>query len=172
VDDYNIYLLKPNLENTLYIKDMTNFGNDVFFLDTGKNAIWKYALSGDILNGSIWLSSEEFKNSQSIAIDGNVFVSQENGVINEYSKGKKLRELKFDISPPLTNGGKLFIREGMKNLYILNSSNNRIISYNKKDGFIKQFVIPDLANLNDLWVEPGEKIIYLLNGLEVYKIEI
>jgi len=172
VDDYNIYLLKPDLENTLYIKDMTNFGNDIFFLDAEKNAIWKYVLSGDILNGAIWLSSKEFKNSQSIAIDGNVFVSQENGVINEYSKGKKLQELKFDIFPSLTTAGKLFTRAGMKNLYILNSSNNRIISYNKKDGFIKQFVIPDLANLNDLWVEPAEKTIYLLNGLEVYKIEI
>jgi len=172
IEDYNIYLLKPNLENTLNIKDMTNFGNDIFFLDTEKAIIWKYVQTGDVLNGAAWLSSEELRNSQSLAIDGNVFVSRDNGAINVYTKGKKVRELRFDISPPLEKGGKLFTREGMKNLYILDQANSRIVVYNKQDGFIKQFVIPNLSNLNDLWVESDEKIIYLLNGLEVYKIEI
>jgi hypothetical protein len=171
-EDYNLYLLKPNLENTLNIKDMTNFRGDIFFLDAEKKTIWKYVLSGDILNGTNWISADELKNSQSMAVDGNIFVSQNDGVIKVYSPNKKNKEIRFEIIPPINQGGKLFTREWMKNLYVLDALHNRIICYNKQDGLVKQFSIPTLSNLRDFWIESDERTIYLLNGLEVYKIEI
>ena len=39
---YNLYMLKPNLENTFNIKDMFSYDNNLFFLDT-RRKIFKYA---------------------------------------------------------------------------------------------------------------------------------
>jgi len=172
---YNLYLLKPNLENTLNIKDMVNFDGSLYFLDIQKLNIFKYSPTEDILNGSQWIikgPTDELKNAISLAVDGDIFVSLKNGTIIQYSQGKKLKEIKPDINPPLSQTGQMFTSVGLKNLYILGPLNNRIISINKKDGLTKQYSVSELSNLRDLWVDSDEKTIYILNGLEVYKIEI
>lgn len=174
-ENYNICLLKPNLENTLNIKDMANFDGNLFFLDVQKLNIFKYSRTLDILNGAEWIikgPTDELKDAVSLAVDGDVFVSRENGMIIQYSQGKKIKEIKLDISPRLSKAGQIFTSANMKYLYILDPLNNRIISYNKKDGLIKQYAIPELSNLKDFWVASDEKSIYLLNGLEICKIEI
>jgi len=172
---YNLYLLTPNLENTLNIKDMVSFDSSLYFLDTERLNIFKYYPTEDILNGSQWIikgPTDELKNAVSLAVDGDVFVSLKNGIIVQYSQGKKLKEIKPDINPPLSEIGQIFTSISLKNLYILGPLNNRIISINKKDGLTKQYSVPELSNLRDLWVDSDEKTIYILNGLEVYKIEI
>jgi hypothetical protein len=174
-ENYNICLLKPNLENTLNIKDMASYDGNLFFLDVQKLNIFKYSRTQDILNGAEWIikgPTDELKDAVSLAVDGDVFASKENGIIIHYSQGKKIKEIKLDISPRLSQAGQIFTSANMKNLYILDPSNSRIISYNKKDGLIKQYAIPELSNLKDLWVTSDEKSIYLLNGLEICKIEI
>ena len=172
---YNLYLLKPNLENTLNIKDMFSFDNSLYFLDVQRLNVFKYSPTEDILNGSQWIMkgpTDELTNAISLAVDGDVFVALENGIIIQYSQGKKVKEIKPDITPPLAKIGQIFTSISLKNLYILGPLNNRIISINKKDGLTKQYAVPELSNLRDLWVDSDEKTIYLLNGLEVYKIEI
>jgi hypothetical protein len=127
------------------------------------------------LNGSQWIikgPTDELKDAVSLAVDGDVFVALGNGTIIQYSQGKKLKEIKPDITPVLSKAGQIFTSIGLKNLYVLDSSNNRIISINKKDGLIKQYAVSELSNLRDLWVDSNENTIYLLNGSEVYKIAI
>jgi len=173
--NYNLYLLKPNLENTLNIKDMFDYNDSLFFLDVQRLNIFKYSKTEDILNGSEWIikgPTDELTDAVSLAVDGDVYVARENGTIIQYSQGKKLKELKLDITPPLTNVEQIFTQENLKNLYILDSQNNRIISFDKKDGLIKQYSVSELSNLKDFWVDSDEKTIYLLNASEIYKIEI
>lgn len=172
---YNLYLLTPNLENTLNIKDMVAFENNLYFLDIQRLNVFRYTPNEDILNGSQWIMkgpTDELKDAVSMTVDGDVFVARENGAIIQYSQGKKLKEIKLDIVPPLAKIGQIFTSASLKNLYILGPLNNRIISVNKKDGLTKQYSVPELNNLRDIWVDVDEKTIYLLNGLEVYKIEI
>ncbi len=172
---YNLYMLKPNLENTFNIKDMFSYDNNLFFLDTRRLNIFKYAKTEDILNGTQWIikgPTDELTNAVSLAVDGDVYISNATGGVFQYSQGKKVKDLKFDIAPPLSQAGQIFTSESLKNLYILDSQNTRIISYNKADNLIKQFSVPELKNLRDLWVDSDEQTIYLLNGLEVHRIRI
>ena len=174
-EKYNLYLLKPNLENTFNIKDMFSYNNNLFFLDTQRLNIFKYIKTEDILNGAEWIikgPTDELENAVSLAVDGDVFVSTSTGTVTQYSQGKKVKDLRFDIVPSLSQAGQIFTSEGLKNLYILDEQNTRIISYNKVDGLIKQYSVPELKNLRDLWVDSDEQTIYLLNGLEVHKIQI
>ncbi|MDP2934531.1 MAG: hypothetical protein Q8N59_02085 [bacterium] len=174
-DNYNTYLIKPNLENTLNIKDMTNYNNNIYFLDTAKQTILKYSPEETLLNGSNWLkknSDPELGDAQSFAVDGSVFVSKANGLILEYVQGQKSREIKPQISPAINNGTKLFTNDRMKNLYALDPTNKRIISINKKDNFTVQYVSENFDSLKSFWVSDNEKTIFLLNGSKIYKIEI
>ena len=174
-DNYNTYLLKPSLENTLNIKSMTNYENNLYFLDTAKLNILKYTPQESVLNGSKWLvkdSDPELADAQSLAIDGSIYVSKADGIIIEYKQGKKAREIKPKVSPPLTNGGQLFTDGQMKNLYILDPTNKRIIALNKKDDFTIQYISDKFDSLKDFWVNFDEKTIYVLNGLRIYKINL
>jgi len=175
-ENYNIYLLRPDLENTLNIRDMAVYNENIFFLNTEKLNILQYSPTGDVLNGAGWLKitddqRNELINAQSLTIDGDIYVSRENGIINRYSQGKKIKEIKPEIVPLLLKGNQLFTSPQLKNLYILDPPNNRIILIDKKDGLTKQYVSHELNNLKDIWVDSEGKI-YLLNGLEVYRVEI
>jgi len=174
-EKYNLYLLRPNLENTFNIKDMFSYDNNLFFLDTRRLNIFKYTKTEDILNGTQWIikgPTDELINAVSLAVDGDIYVSTDSGGVFQYSKGIRTKELKFDIAPPLAQAGQIFTSTSLKNLYILDAQNTRIISYDKKDGLIKQYSVPELKNLRDLWVNSDEQTVYLLNGLEIHKIQI
>jgi len=174
-DNYNTYLLKPSLENTLNIKDMVNFAENLYFLDVAKLNILKYSPQESVLNGKNWLvkeSNPELADAQSLTLDGSIYVSKADGTIIEYKQGKKTREIKVKVSPALNNGGQLFTNDQMKNLYILDSTNKRIVSLNKKDDFTIQYVSNKFDALKDFWVDSGENTIYILNGTRVYKINI
>ncbi|OGZ34984.1 MAG: hypothetical protein A2V60_00335 [Candidatus Portnoybacteria bacterium RIFCSPHIGHO2_01_FULL_39_19] len=172
-DNYNTLLLKPGVENTLNIKDITNYENNLYFLDAEKLNILKYSSGETYLEGTEWLKNEfkqDLTNAQSLAVDGNVFILKADGLIFEYAQGKKLKEIRPRVSPILNNGGELFTNSQMKNLYILDPINKRIIAQNKKDDFNIQYMSEKFDSLKDFWVEPDEKTIYILNDSKVYRI--
>jgi hypothetical protein len=177
-DSYNTRLLKPDLENTHYIKDMANYDDYIYFLDAEYLNILKYAPQANSLIGSNWLNDppaggdENLIGAQSLAIDGSVYVSRMDGTIIEYISGRKVAEFKPNVSPEITKGGQIFTKKGMKNLYIIDSENNRIIAMNKNDGLTTQYVSAQFTSLHNLWVTADERTIYLLDGLRVYRIDI
>lgn len=174
-DNYNTYLLKPNLESTLHIKDMTNYENNLYFLDTENLNILKYVPEENSLIGTNWLKDqfkEDLVNAQSLTIDGSIYVSKADGTIVEYIQGRKIKEFKPNASPQITKGGQLFTQQNMKNIYFLDSENNRIIAANKQDQFTTQYVSNEFTSLTDFWITPDEKTIYVLDGLRIFKINI
>jgi len=177
-DNYNTYFLKPSLENTLHIKDMANYDNYLYFLDTENLNILKYVAEANSLIGSNWLKDppaggrEDLIGAQSLTIDGSIYVSRIDGTIIEYVQGRKIKEFKPSVSPEFNKGSQIFTKPGMKNLYILGPEHNRIIAFNKKDGSSTQYVSAEFNSLHDLWVTPDEQTIYLLNGLKVFRIDI
>lgn len=174
-DNYNTYLLKPSLENTLHIKDMAQYGNNLYFLNAEKLNILKYVPEENSLAGSNWLNEtfrEDLIDAQSLAVDGSVYIATKNGTINEYVSGKRSKQIKPDIIPPLNQIDQIFTGAEMKKLYILDSKNRRIIVVNKNDGLTIQYVSNAFNSLKDLWVDQDETTIYLLNEFKVYRINI
>jgi hypothetical protein len=174
-DHYNTYLLKPSVENTLYIKDMANYGDSIYFLNTERLNILKYVPQENSLTGTNWIKTdfnEDLINAQSLAIDGSIYVSRIDGTIIEYLSGRKVKEFKPRLSPEITKGSQIFTTPTMKNLYILDPANNRIIALNKKDSLTIQYVSAEFDSLTDFWVTVDERTVYVLNGLKIYRIDI
>jgi len=171
-DNYNTYNIKPSLENTFNIKDVAEYNDNLYFLDAENSNILKYIPKETHLDGSIWASDKSLLNSKSITIDGSIYVSKETGVIIKYVQGKKIKEFKLNISPEITKGGQIFTKQDMKNIYILDSENQRILALNKNDDRITQYVSNEFENLKDIWVTNDEKSIYILDNYKIYKVNI
>jgi len=168
----SISLINPNLENTANIKDMDAFNNNIYFLDAQNQTIRKYAISDAVLSGSNWLKSGSDPNlfdAQYMAIDGAIYISKSDGTIFQYLQGQKQKEIKPKVSPPITAAAKLFTKDGMKNLYILDAQNKRIISVNKENNFTVQYVSENFSTLKDFWITEDENSVFLLDGLKIYK---
>lgn len=174
-ENYNTYLLKPDVENTLNIKDMTNYDNKIYLLDTKNLAILKYIPEENSLTGTNWLNEsfkEELIDAQSLTIDGSIYVSKNDGTIIQFANGNKVGEFKPKVSPEINKGGEIFTNSEMKNIYILDSENKRIITINKNDGTSTQYISSEFNKMTDFWIANDEKTIFLLDGLNIYKINI
>jgi len=174
-DSYNTYLVKPDFENTLHIKDVDIYGESFYFLNTEKLDILKYIQEASSFVGSSWINEnfkEDLANAVSLAVDGSIYVSKENGLIFEFAQGKKVQEIKLETSPEITKGGQLFTTQEMKHLYVLDPENKRIIAFNKNDKTSTQYVSSEFNSLTDLWVSADETTIFILSGLKVFRIDI
>jgi len=173
--NYTTYLIKPDLSNTLDIKDAAFYDGSIYFLNVAKQTILKYQIGDEILEGSDWLKKSpdaQLNNAGALTVDGNVFVAKENGTILQYAQGKLLKDITPQIKPGIGPETKLFTRLNMKNLYILDPVNNRIIAINKENGFTTQYVARDFDLLKDFWVSEDEKNIFFLNDSKIFKAEI
>jgi len=174
-DSYNTYLVKPDFENTLHIKDVDIYGESFYFLNTEKLDILKYVQEANSFIGNSWMNEnfkEDLTNAVSLAVDGSIYVSKENGLIFEFTQGKKVQEIKLEISPEITKGSQLFTTQEMKHLYVLDPENKRIIAFNKNDETSTQYVSSEFNSLTDLWVSADETTIFILNGSKIFRINI
>ena len=169
-NDHNTYLLDPAIP-VEQIKDVKNFLSNFYILNTEQGNIIKYS---NELKGNNWLSesTEEFKNAQSMAIDGSIYVLNSDGIITRYFQGKKAEEIKPKLEKQLAGENKIFTGNDFKNLYLSDPKNKRVIVLNKQGELINQYTNDELSNLQDFWVTKDEKDIYLLSGKKVFKLEL
>jgi hypothetical protein len=157
----------------------TNFGLfssylfNLYFLDKQSCNITKYPYLGEFHWGSPKLWHEDFgktcQNPRSMAIDGSIWVLNDDNTVTRYYTGEFQQNISFDIFPFPEEFAQIRVKD---NIYILEPKNNRIIIADKNGGLIKQFRSDKLDNLKSFAVSDDEKTLYLLNGSTIYKIEL
>ncbi len=105
----------------------------------------------------------------SIAIDGSIWLLNQDNTITRYYTGEFQENIAFDIFPFPEEFTEIDIRN---NLYILEPKNNRIIILDKEGNIIKQFQSEQFDNLKSFALSENGKTIYLLNNTTIYKIEL
>jgi hypothetical protein len=151
--------------------DLTFFKNSLYFLDSESGEILKYPYGNS--EGNRYLSSETKKvtNAESLAVDGSVWVLNENNEIYRYYAGKYQDTLKLDTFPSVKKFQKIFASFLLSYLYILEPAENRIIIATKTGQIVKQFKSDKFDNLKDFAVSSDGKRIYLLNGQKLYQVQ-
>lgn len=167
-----IALPTPNDSET--IVDVNVFGTRIYVLDTQNNNIFRYRQNGELYEGGeSWItdSTVSVTNARSMAIDGSVYVLQSDGTMIKLDAG--VRDTNFaltDIDPALSSANKLFTDENTENLYVLDSTNNRIVVFDKNGGLVKQITSPSFTNVVDMVVDEPNGKLYVLNGTQVFEI--
>jgi hypothetical protein len=154
--------------------EMSSYLSNLYFLDIKQGKIVKYPYLGNFQWGSpqLWLSSEIKKANdfRSMTIDGSAWILTKNNSIERYYGGNLQETLELKIFPYPEYISKIFTSPTLPYLYLLESTQKRIIIINKSGGIINQFQSEKFDNLLDFRVSENGKTIYLLNGLKVYQI--
>ncbi|MDD4333377.1 MAG: hypothetical protein PHT51_04670 [Patescibacteria group bacterium] len=153
------------------ISTMSGYSSKLYLLDNKNNQIYRYKNSADGFRSYDKLIGDikDFSQAVSLAIDGDVYILNKNGVVYKYLSGKS-EEFNIDqIDPLLTEADKIMVspeEEGF--IYISEVKNNRLAVFDKTGKFLMQYKISNLNNLKDFSIDEAAKKIYILAGSSVY----
>ena len=156
------------------VQDLAIYSNNLYVLDPQNNQIFKYPERGEsFANGSAWLNETvDLSQANSLAIDGSIYIINNNGAITKFLKGEKDAFNYHEPHPIIGSDATIKTFKDSNYLYIIDPQYKRIIILDK-DGQIKdQYTSIKFDNLNDLAIDPEEKAIYLLNNNHLYLLAI
>lgn len=147
------------------------YNRKLYTLDVTNNQIFKHSetLTG-YDKGLAWITEPSFdiKNAVSIAIDGDMFVLKADGSILKFTSGKLVPFVLSTLLPPLTNPNLLWTSSDATHVYILETTQKRIILTDKNGKFEKQFTSPEWIAPSSFVVDEKGKKIYVLDGTKIY----
>ncbi|MCX6764330.1 MAG: hypothetical protein NTU58_01340 [Candidatus Nealsonbacteria bacterium] len=157
--------------------DFAIFGSNLYFLESNKKEIIKFSFkeSENKISGEAWLSPETKKPANaplSMAIDGSLWLLNENQTISKYYKGEAQEDINLDFFPYIEKPAKIFTQAEFSYLYILTQAQNRIVVLDKKGVLLKQYKFDDLNDIKDFIISKDEKTAYLINGLKVLEFKL
>jgi len=153
---------------------MATYSKFLYFLDPRKNQIWKYERrDAGFTKGENWIGGNaDLTTAKSMAIDGSVFVLDDNGIQKFYAGEKEEYEVK-GISPTEIHGDKIFTNQNLGKIFILDTAEKKIIILDKgqtEANYNRQIIFENTDNLVDFFAD--ETQIYLLGEKKVYNIKL
>jgi hypothetical protein len=139
-----------------------------------QNNIFRYDTSeeGDESKPVGWVQSGQgidFMQVQSMAIDGDVWLTTQTGEVQKLTGGKvsefTITGLKEPFSSPIT----LFTKPDLTNLYILEPQKSRMVVLNKTGQFIKEVKSNNLAGATAVVASEKYQKAFALSGSLVYE---
>lgn len=152
---------------------LSSFGNNLYLLDRGSRAIWRYPGKTDGFGPkSNWFvgSLPDLTKVDSFAIDGSVWLLGE-GEISKFVLGKKDNFSLTKMTESLRETVKIYTSDKEKNLYILDESRGKIFVIDKSGEFKNSYVWEGIKQTTDFAVSEPTKKIFLLSGTKIYEIE-
>lgn len=143
----------------------------VYTIDKNSNQIISFAVAQSGASKPIISSKpgSDFSQALDFAIDGNIYILTPSGV-NEYRSGSLVSFSMPTLFTPLSGKGKINTQIGWKNLYVLDSGNNRILVIDKKGNLVEILKSSNFTNLKDFVVDEPGKAIYVLNDSSLLKV--
>jgi hypothetical protein len=156
--------------------DAAVFQQSIYFLDAAAGKIVKYEfLTGkNELIPQIWTVAQvdfHLSNAVSLAVDGSIWVLIRDGAIHRYWGGTWQETLNIVLWPKLSNPTKIYTKNRLPYLYILDPPEKRLVILDKKGTIIKQYTSLKFDRLKDFIVSEDGKTIYLLNDKSLYQLQ-
>ena len=149
----------------------TYLGN-IYLLDPNSEQIYKFwNLPGGYSTARNWITEAvPMEGIVDMAIDGEIWLLGSAGQITRLSAGEQVPFEVLNLPSPLGDPVKIFTQPALKNLYIIDRDEDRVVVLDKSGNFLQQFKGSVLDNANDLWVSSNEKSIFVLSGSKIYQI--
>lgn len=165
------------------IASLVAYGGNLYLLDTEKSRIWKYVATGESLPAGRQGFSElrEYLNPDSLpdltkatgmAIDGSVWVGTSDGKILRFSQGKEQTFTIQGVEPVLGQFLVVYTSDIVKNVYVLDRDNNRVVVLDKDGLYLAQYLWEGAITPAVLAVSESQKKILLLIEGKIYALEL
>jgi hypothetical protein len=135
----------------------------------------RYSKDTDTLKESLWGQSDSFTGAKSMAIAYSVYIITSDGKVESYTGGAKDKFTLSGEKAALNNPSKIVADIDFTNIYIADNGNGRIVSFDDKGNFVKEYKPKKEGAWNDIrsfGVSADEKTMFVLNGSKVFKVEL
>lgn len=143
------------------------YNNKLYLLAPAANQIYKFTRTSDKFDGGIaWITEPaDFAGAISLFIDGDIYLIKSEGQALKYLKGKKEVFSLEAVEPPLEAAAKIMVTGKKQFVYVLESSKERLIVFDKNGKFVRQYQITNSTGLTDFSInESAKKIYWLADG--------
>jgi len=156
------------------VEYFTIYNRRLYLLDPNNNQLYKHEPTTDgFAKGTAWLKTTlSINKAVSFAIDGNVYILQNNGQILKFLKGQKQDFNPAVLETPLNKPTKIKTEIDSDYLYILDPANKRLVVLDKEGKLKGQYTSEQFTNLKDFIIKEADNKIYLLNNSQVIEIPI
>ena len=155
------------------INDIVVYNRRLYSLDTNNNQIYKHdSIKTGFGPGKEWLKDNtvDIKNGVDLTIDGDLYISKNNGQIEKITAGKKQPFLIQGLDPILTAGGSIYTYNDVNYLYLLDTVGKRLLILDK-DGHLKsQIIASEWQAPNGLVIDEANKRAFILDSNKLYQI--
>lgn len=151
------------------------YNGNVYLVDKKTNQIYKFIPSGSGYTKSTYLANASvvpLSNSQSLAIDGSIYVLTKDGSIMKFTKGKGDSFTISGLDQPLSKPTRIFTTQESDNLYVLDNGNSRLVVFDKGGKYQSQYKAGILQTAIDFDISEKDKKAYILSGKKVWEIEL
>lgn len=143
----------------------------LYAIDSQNKQIYRYPRADNGFGAKIdWLQSEiSFENITGMAIDGNLYLTNENSVIKLFNRKTQDFKLSKDENSSIDE---IFAGTDLNFIYILDNKNGELDKYDK-DGNKQSFVSnQELTKATKLWIDEKNSIAYFTTNLGLFRINI
>lgn len=151
------------------------YAGNIYILGKEEGAIWRYQGSeGGFGAKQNWLAAgtkTDFGGAKQIIIDGAVWVLNEPFKISKFSLGSPQVFSPKSVFPEITSATAIYSNEEDKYLYVLESSQKRIVVLEKNGQYKAQYLADEIGQATGLVVSEKDKKIILLTGDKLYVVE-
>lgn len=136
----------------------------VYMINKKTNQILNFLVGSEVSKPVVASkNANDLGNAIDIAIDGSIYVLNKNGV-NKYQAGTLTDFSLPFLFVPFSGSGKIATEINWKNIYILDSGNNRILIVDKQGSLVGTIKAAEFTNLTDFYVDEAAKTVYVLNN--------
>lgn len=158
------------------IISLVDFAGNIYLLDAKKGQVIKYMVTEEgFSSAKNYLRPDvapDFSQAMAMTIDGSVWVLNKNGSITKFTQGRpdnfNISGLDINFSSPKT----IFTYDQAKNIYVLDSGNNRVVVLAKTGDYVAQYQWSGMGQVTDLVVNEDLGKILLLAGNKIYSINL
>ena len=144
------------------------YASNLYLLDEESCNIEKFSLNNKDVDS--WLKDKKLNQTcVDIAIDGSILILNKENSIDVYREGLYLKEIRFDIFPPIKKIEKIETTFTSPYIYLFEPYNKRIIIFNKEKERVDQIIFEDIK---DFTISESGEILWILGKEKVYKIKI
>ncbi|MEK7525956.1 MAG: hypothetical protein AAB546_00555 [Patescibacteria group bacterium] len=153
---------------------MHAFAANIYILDKGKNAIWRYSGS-DAGFGSQnnWFApgiNVDLSGVAAWSIDGSIWLLTSKGEIEKYTNGNPQNFVMSGLEGDIAGSVDIFSDDTTQYLYVLDKNKGRIIVLDKTGGYKAEYVSDQIKQSSKLVVSEEDKKIILLVSDKLYEI--
>jgi hypothetical protein len=195
VDGQTIYLLADGLHSFLLAGDshshtklkdqgdsdrdgtlLQNFATYLYVFNPSARNIYRYLENDEGLSDPIgWLVDKqglEFETVESMAIDGDLWLTTRSGKIHKYTQGQPETFGVSDLPIAFDSSLKIATHADSPYLYVLERARQRLVILSKDGSFFKEVISESLATADAIATSLTEDAVWVVSGSLVYKISL